>query len=381
MGTRSQHTNRALEPFLYALHSGTSVREVQTTCAKFANELIPADAYGWYQFKRDTIEPNVISARGVSDRFLTLYESQGRSRDPIFSKVAARLATVSSDHHLNACERRSFKFQGEISSGRIGRAIQAPLAVAGELLGSINIARGPDAPVFRHDDTACLDLIARHASIALARTQREQELDRRCTLFEASLDVLGQPFVLTAPDGNIIFANRAASAVGLAGGLADGLCKTADMLASGQCQIATAVVQPSRDPGHNRLAVRSIPLHQGRAMMSFIYAAPDETASALPILTRREREIADFVMRGFSNTDIALAASVSRNTVKQHLKHVFEKLQVSSRAELAATLARAESGCAAHGRLKPLPAMPFPDDREADRASGGADPSRSRKRP
>jgi DNA-binding CsgD family transcriptional regulator len=381
MGTRLQHTNRAVEPFLYALHSGTSVREVQTTCGKFADELIPADAYGWYQFKRDSIEPNVISARGVSDHFLSLYESQGRSRDPIFSKVAAHLTTVSSDHHLNAFERRSFKFQGEISSGRIGRAIQAPLAVAGKLLGSINIARGPDAPVFQRDDAARLDLIARHASIALARAHREQELDRRCTLFEASLDVLDSAFVLTAPDGDIIFANRAASAVELADGLADGLRKTADILASGQCRIATAVLQPSRVPGCDRLGVRSIHLGQERAMLSFIYAAPDETATALPMLTRREREIAEFVMRGYSNTHIALAASVSRNTVKQHLKHVFEKLQVGSRAELATTLARAESGWAAHGRLKPLPIMPFPDDRETDRASAEAAPSRSRKRP
>jgi DNA-binding CsgD family transcriptional regulator/PAS domain-containing protein len=385
MGTSSQHTNRTLEPFLFSLHSSASVRDVQATCAGFANELIPADAYGWYQFKRDTTEPDVISARGVSDRFLSLYESQGRSRDPIFSKVAARLATVSSDHHLNAGEQQSFKFQGEISSGRIGRAIQAPLVVAGELLGSINIARGPDAPVFRRDDAACLDLIARHASIALARARREQDFDRRCTLFEASLDVLGLPFVLTAADGNIIFANRAAAATGLAGGLsgglADGLRETADMLASGQCRVATVVLQPGRDPGCDRLAIRSIKLDQSRAMMSFIYAAPDETASALPILTRREREIADFVMRGFSNSDIALAASISRNTVKLHLKRVFEKLQVSSRAELAAALARAESSDAAHGLLKPLPAMPFPDDQAVDQASGGADPSRSRKRP
>src|SRR5580704_5592865 len=203
MGTRLRHDNRALEPFLYALHSGTSVRDVQASCARFASDLIPADAYGWYQFKRETLEPDVISARGVSDHFLALYESQGRSRDPIFSKLAGRLTTVSSDHHLNACERRSFKFQGEISSGHIGRAIQAPLAVAGKLLGSINIARRPDASVFQRDEVASLDLIARHASIALARAQREQELDRRCTVFEASLDVLDLPLVLTTTDGNI----------------------------------------------------------------------------------------------------------------------------------------------------------------------------------
>jgi DNA-binding CsgD family transcriptional regulator/PAS domain-containing protein len=380
MGTRLRHDNRALEPFLYALHSGTSVRDVQASCARFASDLIPADAYGWYQFKRETLEPDVISARGVSDHFLALYESQGRSRDPIFSKLAGRLTTVSSDHHLNACERRSFKFQGEISSGHIGRAIQAPLAVAGKLLGSINIARRPDASVFQRDEVASLDLIARHASIALARAQREQELDRRCTVFEASLDVLDLPLVLTTTDGNIIFANRAACDAVFVRELADSVRKSADALASGGRRIATVLVQASGDAGPECMAVRSIPLDKTRAIMSFLYAVPDETASALPTLTRREREIAHFVMRGFSNADIAIAASVSRNTVKQHLKHVFEKLQVSSRAELATAVARAENSVMTRDRFKHLPTMPSQDDREAGRASDEAGPSQRRTR-
>jgi DNA-binding CsgD family transcriptional regulator/PAS domain-containing protein len=380
MGTRLRHHNRAFEPFLYALHSGTSVRDVQASCARFAGDLIPADAYGWYQFKRETLQPDVISARGVSDSFLSLYESEGRSRDPIFSKLAGRLTTVSSDHHLNACERRSFKFQGEISSGYIGRAIQAPLAVAGKLLGSINIARRPDASVFQLDDVTSLDLIARHASIALARAQREQEVDRRCTIFEASLDVLDLPLILTTTDGNIIFTNRAARSAAFAHELADGVRKTADALASDRCQVATVLVQASGDSGPECMAVRSIPLGKARAIMSFLYAAPDETASALPTLTRREREIAHFVMRGFSNADIAIAASISRNTVKQHLKHVFEKLQVNSRAELATAVARAENGVMTRDRFKLLPTMPSQDDQEGGRAVDEAGPSRHRTR-
>jgi len=378
MGTGLRHDDRALETFLYALHSGTSVREVQANCARFANDLIPAEAYGWYQFKRETIEPEIISARGVSDRFLSLYESQGRSRDPIFSRLASRLTTVSSDHHLNNCERRSFMFQGEISSGRIGRAIQAPLAVAGELLGSINIARRADAPTFRLDDVKSLDLIARHASVALARAQREQELDRRCTIFEASLDVLDLPCVLTTADGDILFANRAARGAAFAQKLIDGIRKTADALAADHRRVATVLVQASEGPSPECLAVRSIPLDDARAMVSFLYAAPDETASALPTLTKREREIANFVMRGFSNADIALAASVSRNTVKQHLKHVFDKLQVSSRAELAAAVAHAENGVMTRDCFKLLPTMPSQDDRVADQAVDEPGPSRHR---
>ena len=128
------------------------------------------------------------------------------------------------------------------------------------------------------------------------------------------------------------------------------------------------------------MVVRSIPLGNAPAVISFLYAAPVETASALHTLTKREREIAHFVMRGFSNADIAIAASVSRNTVKQHLKHVFEKLQVSSRAELATAVARAENSVIAGDRLKLLPTMPSPDDQEKAQAVDEAGPSQSRTR-
>jgi DNA-binding CsgD family transcriptional regulator len=390
MGATSRVANRALEPFLLALHSSASLHEVLTTCAQFANELVPAHAYGWYLFKPDTVEPSVVSARGVSDRFLCLYESEGRRRDPIFARVAAELTTISSDQHLSACERRSFKFQREISSGRIARAIQAPLAIAGKLHGSINVARDPNAPAFTPDDSECLDVIARHASIALARTQRESDLGRRCNLFEATLDVLGLPFVLTGPDGDLIFANRAASVAGNASDLAAGLQITADMLASDQHWVATAIVsgqtstkysQLPNDPKRAGLAVRSVRLDGTGVVASFLYAVPRDTTEALPSLTPREREIAQFVVRGLSNADIALATSISRNTVKQHLKHVFEKLQVGSRAELAAAVTRAEATGTACAPLEALPVNPFPDDRAGDRASAVSVPSRSRRRP
>ena len=55
MGTTSRVANSALEPFLLALHSSASLHEVLRTCAQFANELVPFHAYGWYQFKPDTV--------------------------------------------------------------------------------------------------------------------------------------------------------------------------------------------------------------------------------------------------------------------------------------------------------------------------------------
>ena len=56
-------------------------------------------------------------------------------------------------------------------------------------------------------------------------------------------------------------------------------------------------------------------------------------------LTRREWEIADLLAAGLNNQEIANCLSISRNTVKEALKRIFRKVDVDSRAELAARLA------------------------------------------
>lgn len=51
-------------------------------------------------------------------------------------------------------------------------------------------------------------------------------------------------------------------------------------------------------------------------------------------LTHREREILELVYIGFSNAEIASELFISLNTVKTHMRNIFEKTGVSSRMEL-----------------------------------------------
>jgi DNA-binding NarL/FixJ family response regulator len=50
-------------------------------------------------------------------------------------------------------------------------------------------------------------------------------------------------------------------------------------------------------------------------------------------LTVRERDVLAMVSQGFSNKRIARALEISPETVKSHVKHIFLKLQVSTRTE------------------------------------------------
>ncbi|WP_374631457.1 LuxR C-terminal-related transcriptional regulator [Ferrovibrio sp.] len=60
------------------------------------------------------------------------------------------------------------------------------------------------------------------------------------------------------------------------------------------------------------------------------------TAAALPQLTRREYEIAEFAAHGLSNKEIARRLNLSPWTVKNHLRAIFDKTGLENRTALCA---------------------------------------------
>jgi DNA-binding CsgD family transcriptional regulator len=57
-------------------------------------------------------------------------------------------------------------------------------------------------------------------------------------------------------------------------------------------------------------------------------------------LTKSERAVADIVAEGVTNREVAKRLYISPHTVNSHLRHIFQKLDVSTRAELAAKVGR-----------------------------------------
>jgi DNA-binding CsgD family transcriptional regulator len=103
-----------------------------------------------------------------------------------------------------------------------------------------------------------------------------------------------------------------------------------------ELEIAYATLQ---DAGAERLrdeAAKELRILGRRVRRQPSSDAPTES----PILTQRERDIADRVAHGYTNREIAAELFLSPKTVEKHLARVFTKLGVSSRGGVATALNR-----------------------------------------
>jgi DNA-binding CsgD family transcriptional regulator len=104
--------------------------------------------------------------------------------------------------------------------------------------------------------------------------------------------------------------------------------------------------------------VRLLALRQGRP-------------SPMSLLSPREQEIARMVAQGYANKTIASVLEISSWTVASHLRRIFVKLQVSSRAAMATSLLGAE-----FSKLPALPENVINDDIAYDPRSSEIDVGR-----
>ena len=66
--------------------------------------------------------------------------------------------------------------------------------------------------------------------------------------------------------------------------------------------------------------------------------AQTEESEVLEQLSQREKEVAQEIQKGKSNKEIAVSLEITERTVKAHLSHIFEKLDVHDRLALAMLL-------------------------------------------
>jgi len=72
-----------------------------------------------------------------------------------------------------------------------------------------------------------------------------------------------------------------------------------------------------------------------RRLLGHFREVPGSSLVQAPILTPREREVLTHLTRGTSVAKIGVAMGISRHTVGDHVKNLYRKLKISSRAEAA----------------------------------------------
>ena len=231
-------------------------------------------------------------------------------------------------------------------------ALAAEFRVTGLLHGTLTMIRGPRRPWTEPEILRFEVLRPLLAQLLESAAAAEIHAAARRRL-ESAAEAASTPILLVTPSGSVLYANRAAAALLSARGPLvvlpeDGRETSLAAWISRLGATAAAGEKPRAS------------LSDGRALEASVARFADEEQDDVAVLTLRvqsalshedvkerlstrgvsgrEAEVVGAVLEGLRNAEIASRLFITEWTVKDHLKHVFSKLGVSSRSGLLKAL-------------------------------------------
>lgn len=327
------------------LAAAGEVRQVRHAIVDELGTIIPARAWGIYELDANGKPLNIDASDGVPTWFLEDYESGGRPTDPIYAGICRMRTPVDSGRLLHWRRWRSEPVYEILDRVGFQRSLQAPIVVGGVVRGSLNVARHKDDPPFAAADLAHLETVSAITSRVFERIATDDANRTVREIASIALDSVTEPVVVTDKAGTPLVVNEAAQRMVDPTGdqlLSSCLAVIRDNLtklkACGRRSISTVV-----DDAIERLTVQTVLVVtvEGCVAVSHVYRR-NTFVGAPPLdhspLTSRQREIVAMVGAGMTVSEIAESVYVSPNTIKQHLKRIYGKLGVHSRAELVQVL-------------------------------------------
>ncbi|MFK4548115.1 DNA-binding CsgD family transcriptional regulator/PAS domain-containing protein [Streptomyces tendae] len=327
--------------YVNALLTALTLDEVSDAFMSVGSRLISSDVHGLYQFGADG--RRVVSAL-ISDRqhFVDDYEQYGRADDPVLDFAVREKRPIDSSRAVAAEIWASSGAHAAIAVDGYLHSLEAPLLVAGSVFGTVNFARSPKRSPFSDEDLVTARFATEQLALAMERALRFELTGHRTSMLEYALDRIAQPVIVTDLESRVLFRNRAArdlpspTTSRSAHLLNESIAEAMDSFRTLGKRVHTSSAR-SGDAGE-QVITRSFRLSEPHdAAVTLVFNAGTERPSTLPawnVLTRREQEIVELVARGLSTEQIAESAFITENTVKQHLKRIFAKVDVHNRAEL-----------------------------------------------
>jgi len=211
--------------------------------------------------------------------------------------------------------------------------LRAALVHSGSCYGYLHLFRSRGAEPFTEADLDLVQSVADRVARALRAFRTEAQ---RSTIESGAHPEL----LLLDESGRVVGGSaKAAERIGMPDALAvsSGLAHAVYDLASRAEQGERARVTVRSAESAVELAALPIGALTAIVLEPAASRSPAESAAVFG-LTPRERQIAELVLGGHSNRNIALALEISVHTVKDHLKALLAKTRSGSRTELAARL-------------------------------------------
>jgi DNA-binding CsgD family transcriptional regulator len=324
--------------YVSSLQSALTLDEVTDAFMHEGASLIPSDTYALYQL--DAVGNEVLSLRcSTPQRFLDAYEEYGRADDPVLDFATREKRPIDSSRVVALQTWEASGARAALAVDGYRHSLEAPVLVAGTVFGTMNFARTHGRPEFTEQDLVSARFVCEQLGLAAERALRFELTGRRTSMLEHALDCIPQPVILTDMDAQVLFRNRAARSTSTGSPddpVSDSIDEALDEFRQHGKRVHTRSV---RRPGTgDQLITKSFRLSERLDIaVTLVFNSGGEQLKKLPawnVLSRREQEITELVAQGLTTKQIAERAFISENTVKQHLKRVFAKVDVHNRAEL-----------------------------------------------
>jgi DNA-binding CsgD family transcriptional regulator/GAF domain-containing protein len=337
----------ALLRFVSIIHSTSDLDDLADRYVAAIPSLITANCYGIYRNDPSSGVPLRMAVQGGVQRFVDRWEESGFECDPLRTYVAQTGKPAHDGILFSEAEWQNQPFRETLRMRRLARMMEAPLVAEGELVGGLYFTRSPDDPPFKMRDLHTLDLVTEHVALAMGNSIRYSALEERYLLMEAALHFTGAAILLTDEWGEIRFMNRQADELfqgrgreAVEGGeLPAAVRENAVKIHKGARSATVSLRLASGRRPETLLVLRTVRLPGVRDVFaSFVYQQGVSGGTSFDhlssIMSTREIQVIELLSQGLQNKEIASKLFVSPNTVKYHLKQIYQTLQVGSRAEL-----------------------------------------------
>jgi len=323
------------------------------------------------------IPGGLVHSNGLQEAVNQFFE-QGWYRDDV------RNAAVTNRHWRSGFFSDHSLFSGSTIARseyyeKFARSAGVPWFAAGRLTGdlksdaiSISLQRDAGQGAFQPHELASLTALLPRLQPSMALASRLAQMHGKAMV--EGLQLVKQASILLKPNGSVAFVNPAAeghlgrglhirrhrlTAVNAAEdrklqGLISQACGVADRLMLESLPLAPVVLQPTDHNG--RLIITSAPLRRrGADMLGFSGAIlmitdlsassklPEDVLQLVFGLTKREADIMSLLGAGHTTQEIGEFLQSAKDTVRHHLKVIFQKTGVSRQSELVAICVRMEA--------------------------------------